>query len=94
MVDIMGAYLSANMNDEVNVVFGSMLVELMVEADPTLYRPFMSYATVQAVLYVQIQKALYDFLKSALLFYEKLLVDMEAYGFKINPHDPCVANKW
>ena len=31
--------------------------------------------------------------KSALLFYEKLVGDLEAYGFRINPYDPCVANK-
>ena len=28
-----------------------------------------------------------------MLFYEKLVGDMEAYGFRINPYDPCVANK-
>ena len=29
---------------------------------------------------------------SALLFYHKLVRDLKAYGFKINPYDPCVAN--
>ena len=32
-------------------------------------------------------------LKSALLFYKKLAGDLEAYGFRINIYDPCVANK-
>ena len=32
-------------------------------------------------------------LRSALLFYKKLRVDLEGLGFKINPYDPCVANK-
>ena len=27
------------------------------------------------------------------MFYEKLVGDLEAYGFRINTHDPCVANK-
>ena len=26
-----------------------------------------------------------------MLFYEKLVGDLEAYVFKINPYDPCVA---
>ena len=26
-------------------------------------------------------------------FYDKLVGDLEAHGFKINPFDPCVANK-
>ena len=27
------------------------------------------------------------------MFYEKLVGDLEAYGFKINPYEPCVTNK-
>ena len=32
-------------------------------------------------------------MKSALDFYNKLRKDLENVGFKINPYDPCVANK-
>jgi hypothetical protein len=32
-------------------------------------------------------------LHSALLFYKKLLKDLEDRGFVVNPYDPCVANK-
>ena len=39
-----------------------------------------------------LQKALYGCLNNALLFYEKLVGDLEAHGFEINPYDPCVAN--
>ena len=66
---------------------------MMVMANPELYRPFVSYETGKAVLYVRLQKALYRCLKIALLFYKKLVGDLEAYGFGINPYDPCVANK-
>ena len=93
VVDIPGSYLSADREDKVRIVFRGTLSELMVAANPALYRPFMSYDTGQAVLYIQLQKSLYGCLKSALLFYEKLVEDMEAYGFRINPYDPCVANK-
>ena len=44
-------------------------------------------------MYVHIQKALYGCLNSALFFYEKLVGDLEAHRFEINPYDPCVANK-
>ena len=37
-------------------------------------------------------KALYGLLKSALLFYKKLVENLEAYVFNINPYEPCVAN--
>jgi hypothetical protein len=32
-------------------------------------------------------------MKSALLFYRKLVADLTSLGFEINPYDPCVANK-
>ena len=37
-------------------------------------------------------KALYSLLKSALQFHKKLRFDIEEYGFKVNPYDPCVTN--
>ena len=35
----------------------------------------------------------YGLLRAAILFYRKLRKELEAYGFEINPYDPCVANK-
>ena len=32
-------------------------------------------------------------LRTALLFYKRLRIDLENMGFVINPYDPCVANK-
>jgi hypothetical protein len=32
-------------------------------------------------------------MKSALLFYRKLVSELKQMGFEINPYDPCVANK-
>jgi hypothetical protein len=46
-----------------------------------------------AILYVKMQKTMYGLLRSALLIYRKLVVDLENSGFKLNPYDPCVANK-
>ena len=84
VVDILGAYLSADKDNEVHGVFRGTLVEMMVAADPVLYRPFVPYKTGKVVLYVWLQKAFYGCLKSALLFYENLVGDLEAYGFRIN----------
>ena len=41
VVDIPGAYLSADMDDEEHVVFRGTLVEMMLMAYPALYRPFV-----------------------------------------------------
>ena len=59
VVDIPGAYMSADMDDEVNVVFRGMLAEMMVMSNPALYRPFVSYEIGKTVLYVRLQKALH-----------------------------------
>ena len=32
-------------------------------------------------------------MRIALIFYNKLVADLEAYGFTIKPYDPCVVNK-
>ena len=93
VIDKPGTYMSADMDDEVHVVFRATLAEMMVMADPAIYRPFVSYETGKPVLYVRLQKSLFGCLKIALLFYEKLVGDLEAYGFRINPYDPCVTNK-
>ena len=85
VVDMPGAYLSADMDNEVHTVFRGTLAEMMVADDPELYRPFVSYKTGKAVLYVRLLKALYGCLKVALLFYDNLVGDLEKYGFRINP---------
>ena len=93
VIDITGAYLSADMDNEVHVVFRGTLAEIMVMSDPALYWPFVSYETGNPVLYVRLQKELYGCLKSALLLYEKLVRDLEAYGFRINTYGQCADNK-
>ena len=45
------------------------------------------------MIYVQLLKAVYGTLQAALLFYKKLKKDLVRIGFKINPYDPCVANR-
>ena len=37
VVDIPGVYFSANMDDEVHMVFRGTLADLMVDTDPALY---------------------------------------------------------
>ena len=44
------------------------------------------------VLYVQLDKALYGCVQSALLWYELYTKTLQEMGFILNPHDLCVAN--
>jgi hypothetical protein len=69
------------------------LAELMVKTNPRLYRQYVVLEKGRSVLYLRLQKALYGMMKSALLFYKKLVGELQDVGFEINPYDPCIVNK-
>jgi hypothetical protein len=68
------------------------LVEILCEIDPN-YRQFVVSESNRQVLYVQIIKALYGLMISAMMFYNKLKTDLIKNGFKLNSYDPCIANR-
>ena len=91
--DIPGAFLHADMNDFVIMKIEGRLAELMVDVDRNVYSKYLTRdGRGKALLYVVLKKALYGCLRSALLFYETLTKDLKAYGFSINPYNPCVAS--
>jgi hypothetical protein len=94
IVDVPGSFLTADMDKEVTMCLRGRLAELMVKTAPNIYRKFISLDNEDnSILYVKLQKALYGCLRSALLFYLKLVKDLEMEGYELNPYDPCVANK-
>lgn len=93
-LDLPGAFLHANNDSFVIMKMTGRLAELMVKTAPNIYRKYIiEDSSGKPILYVQLQKALYGMLKSALLFYRKLVTDLTDMGFQLNPYDPCVANK-
>ena len=71
-----------------------ILAELMIKVAPKIYHKHVTTNPKgKPVLYVQLKKAVHGKMKSALLFYCKLVANLLAIGFTINPYDPCVANK-
>jgi hypothetical protein len=68
------------------------LVSLLCALQPE-YRDYVVMESGSEVLYVHVLRAIYGLMISSLLFYKKLSHDLVQYGFKINPYDPCVANK-
>ena len=69
------------------------LADLLLKTAPELYEEYVVYEKGQPVIYVLLLKALYGLLLAAVLFYKKLLKDLQSYGFELNPYDPCVVNK-
>ena len=71
-----------------------VLVDIMVEISPDVYK---SYVTTDKKglkqFLVQCQNALYGTMVANLLYYHKFTKSLTDVRFKINPYDPCVANK-
>ena len=68
--NIPGAFLQADNPDLVLMHLDGILAELMVKVAPGIYRKFITVnAKGKLVLYVQLEKAVYGMMKSALLFY-------------------------
>jgi hypothetical protein len=92
--DVEGAYLHADMDELVIMMFEGEMVDYMIQANPERYAPFVhTNPSGKKVLYVELLKALYGCIKSALLWYKLFTSTLMKMGFKLNPYDPCVANK-
>ena len=96
-IDILNAFIQTRLDDDSNKVLMrlcSKLAELMVKVAPEIYSKYVSVDSKgELVLYVHLLNALYGIMKVALLYYEHFVCDIMVIGFKLNPYDPCVANK-
>ena len=92
--DIPGAFLHADIEEDVIMVLEGPLADMMVQFDPSLYSNYITTNLKgKPLLHVKMCRALYGMLISALLFYRKLEKYLEEYGFGIKLYEPCVANK-
>jgi hypothetical protein len=67
IVNVPGAYLTADMHEEVFMCIRGRLVELIVKTAPEIYRKYVYVGSDnKPVLYIKRQKALYGCLRSAL----------------------------
>ena len=96
VVDLPGAYLSTDMDneEEVPMVLRAPLADLMALTTAKVNHKFATINTLgHKLLYVKLQQDLYGLLKSALLFYCKLWGNLHVKVFEINPYEPYVADK-
>ena len=83
---IPGAYLHTLNDEDFIMLLKRPLEELMVIVDPLLYRNNVIYDSKGVSLfYFKMNKALYGLLKSTLLFYNNLRVELESIGLKSTP---------
>jgi hypothetical protein len=65
----------------------------MVQIAPQVYRKCVPVNKKGIkILYVKLQKALYELMRASLFFYRKLRREFEQYGIEVNLNNLCVAN--
>lgn len=80
--DVVGAYLMADINDFVLVKIREESVDIICLVNLKLTQS-VSYKKCNKVLYLQLAKALYECMQSALLCYETFKGCLEELGFKL-----------
>jgi hypothetical protein len=90
--DVAGAYLHAEMKDFTLLKMEGESVIIMCDVSPE-YETFACYKNGKKVLYLELLKALYECVQSALLWYELFSGTLKGMGFELNPYDTCIANK-
>jgi hypothetical protein len=93
VVDNPNAFIQTkHKGDKVVLKIRGQLAKILCKIAPHTYKRYLTMENGAPTLYVEVLKAIYGLLESALLFYRKLRKDVEEIGFTINPYDPCVAN--
>ena len=92
IADIKGAYLHAEMKDFVLLKMTGESVQTLCKVNPK-YKAFVTTENGKEVIYLELLKALYGCVQSALLWYELYVTTLKDLGFELNPYDMCVANK-
>ena len=91
VTDIPGAFLNADMDQDVHMLLEGTIAELIVKLEPRLNRKYIwKNKNDKPMLYINLRKALYGTLQAALLFWKLLSNTLKEWGFKINDYDQCV----
>jgi hypothetical protein len=98
-VDVPNAFVQtvvseADKDYRVIVRLRGRIVEILCEIVPEVYLPYVTTNNKgEKILIVQCLNALYGTMVASLLYYKKFVKSLKSHGFKLNPYDPCVANK-
>ena len=92
--DIPSTFVNTDVDKDVIMVLKGELADMMIQIAFEVYRKYLAMDKKGTkILYMKLQKALYGLMRVSLLFYRKLQKELKAYGFEINPYNPCIANK-
>ena len=89
-IDFPGAYLNAELKEEVFMRIERRLVKVLMDLAPEVYKDYISP---HGDMIVKLKKALYGLGESAKLWNDLLSKELRQLGFTSNPKDNCVFNK-
>lgn len=78
-------------NEKIVMKLTGVVVDLLIEMAPEVYRDFVVLENGKKVLYVHVLRNLYGMLDASLRWYSKFRKDLETLGFRFSHYDPCVA---
>ena len=92
--DVPETYQRAKFPDHKTVLMRlrNEFVDIMCDVNPE-YKQHIRTIKEKKVLYLQVVRALYGSIESALLWYNLFSTTLSNFGFKINTYNRCVANK-
>jgi hypothetical protein len=97
VVDIPNAFIQTVVEDERDRAFIPIhgpLVDILGSIAPDVYGPHVTVGKKgEKQLLVQCLAALYGTMVALLLYYKKFVKSLKSNGFRLNPYDPCMANK-
>ncbi len=97
IVDIPNVFVQTVVKDEKDkalICIRGLLVDILVSIAPSVYGPYVTVGKKGKKRFlVQCLTALYGTMVALLLYYKKFLKSLKSKGFKLNPYDPCIANK-
>ena len=96
--DVPNAFIQAKIDkkrgdEKIIMKITGKLVDVLIRLAPEVYSGYVVYEKGRRVIYVEVLRALYGMLISAMLWYKKFRGDLEEIGFEFNPYDPCIANR-
>ena len=91
VVDIPSMYLYAKIDEFILLKIVNEQVDMISKIDRR-YKEFVTIKRGRRVLYLILNKAMYRYLQSALLWYELFSITLIELGFKLNLYDLCIAN--
>ena len=97
VIDIPNAFIQTRIEDEKDMVIirvRGVLVDMLIDIAPDVYKPYVTTdAKGRKQLLLQCLNAIHGTVIASLLYYMKFCKTLLKNDFKINPCNPCVANR-